>query len=488
MSHSTKLGSLLKKSVLTVAGVVAAFASIFYVQEFAKIDPLVNMRHRGLVAPDQMGIQLGKVHLVQYRGDKKISEADVDKVFIPSDRSEYELTGVTNGLYLGEKGKQFRFAAPVANWDSTKRVLVAEKGTRIWNKDLDLKTALFRINEREQTLYVPGKFGGRFYGGKATATNLLYRIREDVATVGPTHWDGNLALSLQDEAKPQSKRWEFDSANGTFSVKGDLRTWNKGTATDGDIIIQADKIEHNNKTDVVTATGKVRYFSTKANVSCEKAVIFRKEKRAVLTGAVDMLVKPKNAQTKAAIVEIPPFRPIVPAEISTERPAAPPVAKSGQDQKLDDDVQSPKTLRDYPLAITAAKIEYWYGRGNRHAIITGDPQARQELPEGRWRHMWAFQAFYDGEKETLKMDSRPGQTDTRLQTSLGDDVVAEEVVVSTKEDDEDMDAKGMKGKIYGKVDEDDGVGVKPPDPIKPPGTGGGKTGGGSGGLRGNIRS
>jgi hypothetical protein len=116
--------------------------------------------------------------------------------------------------------------------------------------------------------------------------------------------------------------------------------------------VQADLIEHNETTDIVTATGNVRYFSPKANVACEKAVIYRKEKRAVLTGSVDMLVKPKNAQTKAEIVEIPPFRPAVPTEVAKNRPAAPPT----QQQKLDEDVQSPKTLRDYPIAITSAKI------------------------------------------------------------------------------------------------------------------------------------
>ena len=97
--------------------------------------------------------------------------------------------------------------------------------------------------------------------------------------------------------------------------------------------------------------------------------------------------------------------------------------------------------------------------------------------------MWAFQGYYDGEKETLKMDSRPGTTDTRSMTSVGDDIVADEVLVSTKEDDEDLEAKGVKGKIYGKPDEDEGGGAKKPDPIKP-----GKSGGGlSGPIKGSSR-
>jgi lipopolysaccharide export system protein LptA len=464
----------MRKALIVLAMAGAAIGLIFYGQEFAKIDPLLGMRQRNLAVKDQVGISLGDVHYVHFSGPRKSAEADMESVFIPSHRGEYRMETVKNGTYFTEDGK-VHFSAPTAKWDAIARVLTADNGVRVSNKDFDIKANLIRIHERNQTLYVPGKFGGKFYRGAITSMNLLFDMKKDLVTVGPTHWNGNLALSLQDGAKPQLKRWEFDSAKGTIKIKGKNRIWEKGTATDGDIIVQADLIEHNETTDIVTATGNVRYFSPKANVACEKAVIYRKEKRAVLTGSVDMLVKPKNAQTKAEIVEIPPFRPAVPTEVAKNRPAAPPT----QQQKLDEDVQSPKTLHDYPIAITSAKIEYWYGRGNRHAIITGDPQARQELPEGRWRHLWAYSAYYDGEKETLKMESRPGNADTRVMTSVGDDIVAEEVVVSTKEDDEDLEAKGAKGKIYGKPDEDD-TRTPPPDPIKP-----GKAGGG--GLRGDIR-
>ena len=473
MSRSTRFAFV--KTALVWGGIaVGTLGLIYYAQEFVKIDPLLGMRKNPGMSPDQLGITLGDVKLIHYRGKERIAQAKVDQLFIPSNRTEFRMTGVTDGAYYPEPKKRFNFQAPLATWNAVKRTLVAEKGARVWNKDLDLKTALFRLNDRMQTLYVPGKVSGKFFRGQLDSQNLLYAMKADTVVVGPTHWNGNLALSLQDEAKPVQKRWEFDSVKGTFNIKGDLRTWEKGTATDGEIIIQADKIEHNNKTDVVTATGNVRYFSARANLTCEKAVIYRREKRAVLTGAVDMLIKPKKDQSKAMIEEIPPFKPVVPEEVAKSRPGAPAGQKSEQQKKLDDDVQNPKTIRDYPMVVTAAKVEYWYARGSRRAVITGDPQARQELPEGRWRHLWAFQAFYDGEKETLRMESRQGQMDTRLLTSVGDDVVAEQVTVSTKEDDEDLEAKGMKGTIFGKSDDDE-VGPPPPDPLKPK-TGGGLSG------------
>jgi lipopolysaccharide export system protein LptA len=473
MSHSTK-NLFLKRIAGTLGAGITALASITYVQEFAKIDPLVNMRKHTAIEPGQMGITLGDVKLVQYRGDRKVAEAEVDHVFIPSDRSQFQLDNVTDGAYISDQGKKIGFTAPKALWNASRRILTASEGARVWNADFDLSTELFRINEKDQVLYVPGQIQGKFYKGSLKANNFKYEIRDEYAKFGPVAWEGKVALNIQDDGQAPRKQWRIESAGGDMRIKNGIKTFTKGTATDFDIIVKADLITHDEKTDVVTATGNVKYFSPKANMSCEKAVIYRKEKRAVLTGNVDMLVKPKDKQTKAVVEEIPPFRPEVPKEISTERPAAPPTEKQGN--PIDDDLQNAKTLRNYPTAITAAKIEYWYAKGDRHAIITGSPQARQVLPEGRWRKLWAHEAQYDGEKEFLTLISREGQSDARAQTSLGDDIVAERVVVSTKEDDDDLEAKGVKATVYGKSDED--TGIKPPDPIKP------KTGGG--GLKGNI--
>jgi lipopolysaccharide export system protein LptA len=478
MSHSIK-PTFLKRTMTVLAIAATAVGSIFYLQEFAKIDPLVNMAKQGATSPDQLGINLGQVHLVQYRGATKVVDANVEKVFIPANRSQYYLDNVSKGTFFSE-GKKVNFSAPKVVWNASRRMMTADHTARIWNNDVDLKTALFRINEREQSLYVPGKIEGKLFKGKLVANNFRYDMPTQSAKFGPVEWQGELALNLQDDGPAVRKQWKITSEGGDFSVKNKVKTFTKGTATDFDIIVKADKIVHEEETDLVTATGHVKYFSPKANLSCEKAVIYRKEKRAILTGAVDMLVKAKDKQTKAEVVEIPPFRPVVPREVSEERPDAPPVKDPKQSQ-ADDDVQNAKNLKNYPTAITAEKIEYWYGKGNRHAIITGSPKARQDLPEGRWRHMEAHQALYNGETDFLTLLSREGKADARARTSVGDDIIAEKVVVSTKENDDDLEAKGVKATVFGKSDDDEsGVGVKPPDPIKP------VKGKGGGGLQGPI--
>ena len=56
-----------------------------------------------------------------------------------------------------------------------------------------------------------------------------------------------------------------------------MDVWTDASATDGEVLVKAPHLERVRKTDVLTATGKVYYFGEKANLICEKAVIYRKE-------------------------------------------------------------------------------------------------------------------------------------------------------------------------------------------------------------------
>lgn len=482
MSRSTKASTI--KKLLTVLAIGAGgVLGLVYIQAFAKIDPLLNMRKGSIKTPQEIGVRLGDVHFVQYDGEHKITEADVEHVFVTDDRRQYRLGNVTNGVYIAKDGKRLNFSAPKAVWNVTYKVLTANEGVRVWNKDMDLKTPNFKIDGIRQTLYAPGTVEGTFYKGQIKSTNLLYAMKADEANFGPTHWNGNLAIALQDGEKGEQKEWEFDASRGNFKRKGDLQIFTKTTAKDGEIIVKADVIERNVKTDVVTATGNVQYFSSETNMSCSKVVVYRKEKRAILSEAVNMLVKPKEKQTKAQIEEIPPFRPMVPKDLSDGRPEAPAPTKSALEKQLDKDLQDPKSIRKYPIAIRAERIEYWYGKGNKHANITGDPQASQELPGGRWRHIWANSAHYDGEKDTLLLKATPGKTDLHYQASNNDDMMATDATLSTEEGNEDFESNGTIGKVHGSSDDDDTTGPPPPDPLKPGNKGKGK---GGNGLQGPI--
>ncbi|HZH99426.1 MAG TPA: hypothetical protein VEX38_10685, partial [Fimbriimonadaceae bacterium] len=280
----------------------------------------------------------------------------------------------------------------------------------------------------------------------------------------------------QEASGPQGKtRWAIDSDSMRGTPTSEIYT--NGSASDGEIMVKAPRIEREKKTDVITATGKVYYFSEKANIVCDKAVIYQKEKRAVLTGNVRMLVKPKD-QEKLDFTEVAPFEPLVPNKVLNDRPAPPPSAQAQQEKDLDDELRSSKTVRKYPVKVQAARVEYWYAKGQRKATITGNPQARQELAGGRWRHIWTHQAFYDGEKETLRLVSDKDKRDTRMKNSIEDDLVAQAVTISTREEDEDYEVEKPKGFVHTDPQDDPrdkkGGGTPPPA----------NTGGGSGGTGG----
>ncbi len=428
---------------LALGGIVAV---TFWVQCALEVDPFARLRE----APQdelQIGAELTNVALRQYRGPELISRAEVGKIVVRRDRQHFAMRDVRHGEYFGEKG-QFEYSAASAEWDLLHEQMTATQGVRVWNADMDLQTQLLIYKRASGTLHAPETIQGGLRKGQVEARNFQYQIEDGSYTLGPVVWEGPVAF--QEEGLPAAQaKWKLEGASA--SRKGDVEVWTDGKATDGEIIVEAPRIERNVKTDVLTATQGATYYSAKANVSASKVVVYRKEKRAVLPGNVQMLFKPKDQQAAPLkAVEIPPFRPMVPDEVLKSRPQA---QASEEQKKRNEELRSGESLRKYPVAVTADRIEYWYGKGSRKAVITGDPQARQEMPGGRWRHIWTFKAFYDGEKETLRLQSPDDQRTTRIVTSLGDDLTAFWFEISTEEGKDEWSAQSLSGEVS--TDEDE---------------------------------
>lgn len=431
-----------------------------------QIDPFAKYRPKEPERADAIGIETRNVAFQVFDGQDLVATCDVDKVAIRRDRQKYNLEGIRNGK-LNTKDGEFGFESTSAQYEQRSKVLSALKGARFWNADVDLTVdgfAYYRLVDRFKTV---GKVNGKFYGGTLTAYNFVYSPSEKSASAGPVSWTGSLESKLQESPIKSSRVWNVQGEKTIWN--GDVQTYIKGRGADGEIIVTADQIVYDRKTDIVTATGNVRYFSAKSNLVCEKAIVYRKEKRAILSGNVTMLVKPKD-QEKLEEGTIPPFRPIVPDQIASGRPAPPSL------QQPDEEVRK-NTIRKYPTQIWAERIEYWYARGTRRAVITGSPQARQDLPEGRWRHVWTRRAEFDVEAERLKLISSEDKKDTRIKTSVGDDLVAKWLVVSTKEGGQDeLEGEAVEGVVVSDDDDLNNRGTsKPPPGQKSP-------------LRGRIRA
>ncbi len=457
-------------AILAGAGVLAYFGW-GYVKWLIHTDAFAAYRPTG--AQSDIGMRLNNVEVRHYHANKLVTKADVNRVDIRKDRQAFQLFDIKNGKYFGSDKGPISFDASRGDWNNPLEVLHATGLVHVQNQDMDLTGHSLNFDRRRGVLDIPTPLGGRLSDGTINAANFRYRMSNGNFSAGPSRYVGTLN-PLQEVAQGDAKtKWDV-KAKGVRS-DGKVQYYTEGSATDGDIIVSAPKIERETKTDVITATGRVYYYSAKANLVADKVVVYRKEKRAVLTGNVQMLVKSKEDEAKGVKkdnAEIAPFHPDVPAKIAQTRPTAPSY-RDPDDKKIEDELRSPDTMRKYPLHIEAENIEYWYGKGNRHAKITGSPKAHQEIAPGFTRDITTHDATYDGENEILVLNSTPGTKDTHLVTSKGDDYKAITFTVSTAEGVDDYSGVEPEGSSPDPNDEDlnslkkkppvDKKGVKPPD-------------------------
>lgn len=483
------------RNLILVAGVAFAASPTFRaLQTFQSLDPFAEMM-QGVGNDPSFAMRMEGVQFKHYDRGRMVAYAKADQIDLLKDRHTYDMRRVHDAFYQGDVGS-FRYSADHAVYVEGPSILDANGNVRIQNKDLDLRAGALQVFGDRKRVTVGGKVTGKLSGGQTEAENVIYHLHNGAYSAGPVSWKGKLAMNLQESQEDADKphAWEIKGDKVEFSGRGtEIATYTDAIAADGEIILIAPNVVHNRRTDVVTATGRVQYFSGKANIVADQCVVYRKEKRAVLTGNVQMLVKPKSEQDQKPKVEpLPAFQPLTPEQV-----VATPAAKATDDEKKKaDKLRDSKTIRDYPTAISSENIEYWYGKGVRRAVITGAPQARQELPENAWRHIWTNVAYYDGELETLKMVSTKDKKDTRMKDSVGDDVTSDWMQVSTKEDDDSMTGRGFVGTIVSLNDDEEtggkGRGGKtppagtrpptstPPGGLPPGGTPPPKTGGGNG--------
>jgi lipopolysaccharide export system protein LptA len=301
---------------------------------------------------------------------------------------------------------------------------------------------------------------GKLSGGAVKADDLTLDTGTRALSAQNVLWIGEVAL--QDE---QRKPWKLGPGNVDLSPDGKTQTWTPGRATDGEVIVIADKVVYTKDTDLLVATGNVKYFGVDANMLCDEATVYRKERRAVFTGVVRMVVKSEDDE-KVAEGEFPTIERVTPDSLKTN--------PQGATEQQVEVLRDSDNVRKYPIKVIADKVEYWYKKGERRAVITGSPFARQDLTEG-WRLGWATEAFYDGEKETMTLKNSGGETkDVKVYFSIGDQYIAQSLTFSTKEGNKSMNGLKVEASLFF---DDDEV------PTRNTGgtTGGGSTGGSTGG-------
>jgi hypothetical protein len=399
-------------------------------------DPFAEYAKPGALS-SFIGIRMEDVQLKHYKADKLVEQAVCDRIDVGRDRESLDILGLRDGQTQTTAGP-IRFSAGSANYSDISRMIAVTNGAYVVGPSYNLSVNTFSIDTTAHILQVSGRVSGRLGDGTITGMNLNYNLANGDFTVEQPDWTGYIAGSpdqgerSSDETSNTKTQWHIYTKE-VVSSRGDTETFPKATAntTDGETIIKADMVVRDRKTDVVTATGNVKYFSKRVNLTCDKAVVYRKDKHAVFTGNVHCYFKGEDEQKQPVHeTEIPPFRPLVPDEIAASRPAAPP----GSDQERDE-IRNTDNARKYPVTAQASRIEYWYTKGSRHAVITGDLQARQDFPKGGWRHLWSIEGYYDGEAETLLLKGPADKQATRVIDSLGDDVRCDSIKIWTEDSD-----------------------------------------------------
>jgi hypothetical protein len=262
------------------------------------------------------------------------------------------------------------------------------------------------------------------------------------------------AQPAQTDKKARTLNIRYGSMN--HDEASDTTDFKAAVITDVDegTIFRADSIKVNNKKGAqsAAATGNLLVTDKQADVTGNDAVIYyAKSKRlVVLTKNIVIQVKPKSDQK----------------DPTAQNGPAPVVLQGGaariDEPKASDEDESAAGSRKYPTTITCDKVEYEYGKGKKHATLTGNFKAVQKMPN-RTRTLYADHAEWFGPEDRLLLHGPVRWEDTKDDqkgSSPGD------VTVFTKEGDEriQMPNGGVVEMKVPDEDEDEPAksGTKPP--------------------------
>lgn len=465
MSPSTKP---ITKALYLVAGALVVWAGVIGVKRVLTGDPLAQYKTDEVIRQDA-GIEADNVTVRNYENGKLVNQVVLDKMQISRDRMVTTGINARQGKVFRDGQPAFDYTAGELSWNDATKFLTVTKGIQVTTKNMNLKLPEATYDHLKGLLKSAKPVEGKFYGGDLKVAKFTYNVTKKKYWVTSVQWTGMLTAEMQEQAPlPAAKPWKFRAENMEGESENRM-VYTKGEATNGEVFISADRLERviepTTKVETLFATGNVKYYSPEANLLCDKATIFRTERRAIAEGRVTMLIKPEQ-DTGLKVEPIQPMRPIVPEEIAKNRPGAPPTTNPKNDE-----LRSTDNKRKYPVRVLAQRIEYWYAKGAKRATITGNPQARQELPDGAWRMVWAPRGEWDGESNWLRLIGAAKKQEVRMAQSNGDTLWADQLGISTERDVERFTAANVRGEGFMDEEEDlpgtGGTKPKPPASDKP---------------------
>lgn len=483
--HVKRWRSAVRNTILGAAAIFGLPYAYDNIARFIATDPFVGLYKRGIQPIDEsIGIRMDGVQIRDYKGPKLMSSAFAGRIDVRRDRQALTLYGVKNGVYAGSRDP-VSYSAQNAVWNIQTQQVTVTGGVEVKNKDMDVRANDAIFDDRQTRLRIQGKVTGKLFAGDIMAAAISYNTKSGAVEAGPVEWQGTPKVSEAKDVAAVPTKWDIQASHVTsLGSKTDTFIYTDAMASDKDLILKTPLLQQNRKTDVLTASGGIKYYSGQTDITADSCVVYRKEKRVVLTGHVLMYVKPKSHEDDPPKVEsLPEFKPTTPDKVVAITITKP--LTQDEQKTREDELRSTKNLRDFPVIVVSDRTEYFYEKGKRHAVITGEPQGRQSLEGGEWRYVWSHAAFYDGEKDTLKLESRDKMLEAIMKNSLGDKMTYDWFIVSTKEDDDSLEGGNGTGSIYSSEEvpttksKSGGTAVPPPGGTTPPPTGSGRKAGGT---------
>jgi lipopolysaccharide export system protein LptA len=338
----------------------------------------------------------------------------VDALAIERNRVHWRATRLRQAVLYDERGKPIGAARAdelIYNFPA-KRLYIAGNPTLTIRRHplgdfpLTVQTAWLNWDLRYQQIHTDLPTRLSWQDGQGAIERLRWDLASGVLTLERGKFRVSSTL-VQERAQPKR---EIDIQWDTAKLRRDHSEVQGLRLRDGDTLATAERADVYDRKRYALATGNLRFEDPRIDIDGKQLEIWygENQKRARLQNSVRMRVKPRETQ--------------------------PPPA--GEEES---EVEQAKR---YPIDATCDDLEYFYRR--KVAYLRGNIKAVQQLPEGRTRTLYADEAEYDQNKETLTLKGKvildePDRL--RLETELA--------IVSLKEGEETVELpRGAKGVFY----------------------------------------
>lgn len=401
---------LLQFSLLALTSLILVWG----VELLRRQDPFLRVARN--IPPDlqQLELLLERPTLTLRDGARPLATLHIDALAIERNRIHWRATRLRQATLYNEQGKPIGAARAnelIYNFPA-KRLHIAGDPTLTIRRHplgdfpLTVRAAQLQWDLRTQQIRADLPTRLIWQDGQGAIERMRWNLASGVLELERGAFRVSSAL-IQERAQPKRAidiQWDTAKLRSDYSEVRGLRL------RDGDTLATAERADVYDRKRYALATGALRLEDPRIDIDGKQLEIWygENQKRARLQNTVRMRIKPRETQ--------PPPEGEEPGEI---------------DQ-----------AKRFPVDATCDDLEYFYRR--KVAYLRGNIKAVQQLPEGRTRTLYADEAEYDQNAETLTLKGKVVLDEPdrlRLETELA--------VVSLKEGEETVELpRGAKGVFY----------------------------------------